>query len=115
MLVEQQRFKSVGGAQLKFLIHLDRLEGADLNANLAAHANRDINVENGRVKLRLADVIGLFIFALCDVNALGRTFLLTNLASDAAQSGRGINAIKDQERKVAGVFLKRQALVGVLD
>ena len=78
--------ESLALTQLKFLVHLDRLERTNLDANLAAHADRDIDVEHLRVKLRFAHVIGLSVVALNDVDALRRTFFLANLAGDAAQA-----------------------------
>jgi|SRR6516162_9864269 len=100
--------------QLEFLVHLDRLEWTYLDANLAAHADRDVDVENLRVKLRFAHVIGLLVVALNDVNALRRTFLLANLARHAAQPRVRIVAIVNQEWKVPIIFRKWTAFLRVL-
>src|SRR5438477_3633614 len=100
--------------QLEFLVHLDRLKRTDLNANLATHTDRDVNVEDLRVKLRLAHVIGLFVLALDDVNALRRTFLLANFARHAAQTRLRLVAVENQERKISIIFRKRTALLRVL-
>src|SRR5580658_7329816 len=40
LLIQQQLAESVAGAQLKHLVHLDRVERADLDAYSATHANR---------------------------------------------------------------------------
>src|SRR5207253_1386312 len=64
ILAHQQRIETFATAKLEFLVHLDRLKWANLDANLAAHANGDINVEDFCVKLWFADVIGLLVFAL---------------------------------------------------
>ena len=42
--------RSVRAAQLELVVHLDRFKRANLDANLAAHANRDIDVEDRRVE-----------------------------------------------------------------
>src|SRR4029077_17377277 len=99
--------ESLALTQLKFLVHLDRLERTDLDANLAAHAHRDVDVEHLRVKLRFTHVIGLFVVALDDVNALRRTFLLANLASDAAQAGVRILAVINEKWKIPIVLRQR--------
>src|SRR5882757_1007751 len=100
--------------QLKFLVHLDRLEWTYLDADLAAHAHRDIDIEHLRIKLRFAHVIGLSVVALDDVNALGRTFFLANLAGDTAQARVGIVVVVNQDRKIPIIFRKRAALLRVL-
>src|SRR5256886_8290109 len=115
MLVEQQTGKAVGVAQFELGVHFDRLERADFDADLAAHANGDIDVENIRIELRFADVIRFLVLALLDVNALRRTFLLANLAGDTAQARVRVIAVENQERKIARRFLGGQTLFGVLD
>ena len=84
LFAQKQVIESLALTQLEFLVHLDRLERTDLDANLAAHADRDVDVEYLWVKLRFAHVIGLSVLTLNDVNALRRTFLLANLARHAA-------------------------------
>ena len=101
LFAQKQVIESLALTQLEFLVHLDRLERTDLDANLAAHADRDVDVEHLRVKLRFAHVIGLLVVALDDVDALRRTFLLANLARHAAQSRLRIVAVVNQERKIA--------------
>src|SRR4029077_19792045 len=100
--------------QLEFTIHLDRLKWTNLDANLAAHADRDVDVEYLRIKLRFAHVIGLFVVALNDVDALRRTFLLANFARHAAQARVGIVVVVNQERKISIILRKRTALLRVL-
>src|SRR5439155_11507408 len=56
MLVEDQTAESVCMAQLELGVHFDGVERTDLDANLAAHANGDIDVEHRRVKLRFTQV-----------------------------------------------------------
>jgi hypothetical protein len=63
------------------LIHLDRVEGADLDADLAAHADRDIDVED----LGALEGLALLIALHDDVDALRRALLLADLAGHAAQ------------------------------
>ena len=115
MFVEQQPAEAVAIAQLEFRVHLDGLERADLDANLAAHANRDVDIENLRVELRFADVIRLFVLALLDVNALWGTFLLANLARHTTHPGVRIMAVENEERKIARGFLGRQTFFRILD
>src|SRR6516225_9804923 len=100
--------------QLEFLIHLDCLKRTDLDTNLAAHADRDVDIEHLRIKLRFAHVIGLFVLTLNDVNALRRTFLLADLARYAAQPRMRILAVINQERKISVIFRKRTMLFRVL-
>ena len=112
---QEQSSEAVGVAQLKFVVHLDRLERANLHANLAAHADRNIDVERRRIKLRLADVIGFLVLALLDENALRRTFLLANLAGDTAQAGLRIGAVENEKRKLTRGFFQWDAFFGILD
>ena len=107
--------EAAGGAGLKVVIHFDGVKGADFNTYLAAHADGDVDVEAGGVKLRLADGIRLFVGALLDEDALGRAFLFADEAGDAAETGLRVSAIVDQEREVAGCFDARCALFGVLN
>src|SRR5437667_12448408 len=100
--------------QLEFLVHLDRLEWTHLDANLTAHTDRDVDVEHLRVKLRFAHVIGLFVLALDDVNALRRTFLLTNFARHAAHPRVRIVPIENEKRKIPVIFREWTALLRVL-
>src|SRR5205807_224640 len=115
MLVEQQSVKAVGVAQFELSIHFDRLERADFDTDLAAHANGDVDIENLRIELRFADVIRLLVLALLDVDALRRTFLLANLAGDATQARLRVVAVENQERKIARGFLRWKTFFGILD
>ena len=69
----------------KLRVHLDRLKRTHLDANLAAHAHRNIDVELSRINLRLPHVIRLLVLALLDVDTLRRALLLADLASHASQ------------------------------
>src|SRR5215469_17394248 len=106
--------ESLALTQLEFLVHFDRLEWTDLDTNLAAHADRDVDIEHLRIKLRLAHVIGLFVLALDNVNALRRTFLLANFARHAAQPRMWIIAIVNEKRKIPIILRKRTALLRIL-
>src|SRR5215510_2352809 len=106
--------ESLALTQLEFLVHLDRLEWTDLDTNLAAHTDRDVDIEHLRIKLRLAHVIGLFVLALNDVNALWRTFLLANFACHAAQPRVRIVSVVNQKWKISVILRKRTALLRVL-
>ena len=87
VFAQQQRIEPFALTQFKILVHLDRFKRTNLHANLAAHANRDVDVEDRRIKLRLAHVIGLLVVALNNIDALRRAFLLANFARHAAQPG----------------------------
>ena len=106
--------ESLALTQLEFLVHFDRLEWTDLDTNLAAHTDRDVDIEHLRIKLWFAHVIGLFVFAFDDVNALRRTFLLTNLARHAAQAGVRIITIENVKWKITIILGKRTPLLRVL-
>src|SRR4029077_3959733 len=107
--------ETVSRTQFKFGIHLDCFERTHLDANLAAHAYRNIDVEYCGIELRFAHVIGLPVLAFDDVNALRRAFLFANLARYAAQARVWVLAIDKQERKVARGFLLRQPFLWILD
>src|SRR5207249_2963095 len=115
MLVEQQTGKAVGVAQFELSIHFDRLERANFDADLAAHANGDVDIENLWIELRFADVIRFLVLALLDVNAPRRTFLLANLAGHATHPGVRVIAVENEERKIARGFLRRKTFFGILD
>src|SRR2546423_12947980 len=83
---KEQLIESFALTQFKILVHLDRFERTNFDADLAAHANRDVDVEHLRIKLRLAHVIGLLVVALNNIDALRRAFFLANLSRDAAQA-----------------------------
>ena len=53
------------------------------------------------IELRLADVVRLLVLALLDVDALGRTFLLADLAGDAAHALHRVVSIKNEKWKLA--------------
>src|SRR6516162_365834 len=106
--------ESLALTQLEFLVHFDRLERTDFDTNLAAHTDRNVDIEHLRIKLRFTHVIGLFVLALDNVNALRRTFLLANFARHAAQPRVRIVAVVNQERKIPVIFRKGTALLRVL-
>src|SRR5262249_2399064 len=94
-------------------IHFDGFERTNLDADLAAHANRDVDVETGGIELRFDDVVRLLVLALLDVNALGRTFLFTDLARHTPQAGVRISGVEDQERELPRGFLERNPFLGI--
>src|SRR4029077_7854137 len=114
LFAQKQVIEPLALTQLEFLVHLDCLERTNLDANLAAHAHRDVDVENLRIKLRFAHVIGLFVVAFDDVDALRRTFFLANLAGDTAQARLGIVVVENQEREISVIFRKWTAFLRVL-
>src|SRR2546423_5642899 len=113
ILLHEERIEPFPPAQLIHLVHLDRFERANFDANLAAHADRNVDVERRRIKLRLAHVIGLLVVALDNVDALRRAFLLANLARHAAQARFGI-VVVNQERKGPVILRQRRALLRIL-
>jgi hypothetical protein len=52
--IEEQSAEAIRRAQFKLGVHLDRFERTDFDADLAAHADRDIDVEARRINLHLA-------------------------------------------------------------
>ena len=92
---KKQRVEPLALTQFEILVHLDRFERANLDTDLAAHANRDVDVEHFRIELRLAHVIGLLVVTLNNIDALRRALLLADLAGDAAQAGFGIISVVD--------------------
>src|SRR5215475_5345504 len=114
ILAHQQRIKAFATTQLKVLVHLDRLKWANFDTNLAAHANRDIDVEDLWVKLWFTHIIGLLVLAFDDINALRWTFLLANLARNAAQTGVRIVAVVNEKRKIPVILRKRISLLRIL-
>src|ERR1700731_747111 len=114
ILALQQGVESFPPAEFEYFVHLDGLEGANLDANLAAHADRDIDVKDRRIKLRLAHVIGLLVFALNNIDALRRAFLFADLAGHAAQARFRIIGVVNEEWKVAIVLRQRIALFRIL-
>ena len=90
ILAEKECIETFAPAQFEFLVHLNCFEQANLDADLAAHADRNIDVEHRGIKLRFAHVIGLLVFAFNDIDALRRAFLLTYFARHTAQTGFGI-------------------------
>src|SRR5947199_9094975 len=87
LFAQKQRVEPLALTQFEIFVHLDRFKWADLDANLAAHANRDVDVEDLRLKLGLAHVIRLLVVALNNIDALRRAFLLSNLARYAPTPG----------------------------
>src|SRR5271156_732886 len=98
-LVPEKSAKAVIGAQFKFSVHLDGFKRADFDASLATHTDRNINIEDCWVKLQFTNCVRLFILAFFDIDALGRAFLLTDLAAYTTHSGLPIVAIIDKKRK----------------
>src|SRR5215813_2433164 len=96
--------ESLALTQLEFLVHLNRLEWTDLDTNLAAHADRDVDVEHLWVKLWFTHVVGLFVLALNDVDALWRTFFLANFTCHAAQPRVRIVSVINKKRKIPVIF-----------
>ena len=103
------------GAGFKVIVHLDGIEGADFDADLAAHADRDIDVESLGIELRLTDSVRLFVGALLDEDALRRALFFADKAGDAAQAGLRVRTVIDEKREVARGFDAGGALFGVLD
>ena len=110
----QERIETLALTQLENLVHLDRFKGTNLHANLTAHADGNVDVEDRRIKLRLAHVVGLLVFALNNIDALRRAFFLADLARNAAQTGLRIIGVEDKEGKVAIILRQRNALLGIL-
>ena len=106
IFVNQEALKTVRVAQLEIIVHFNGVEWADFHTNLAAHANRNIDIEDAGLKLHLADEIGFFDAVLDDVDALRGTFLLANLARHATEPRLWISAVIDQKWKVAGVLFE---------
>lgn len=115
MFVQEQRVEPFRRGDFEDLIHLDRIERTDLDANLAAHARARIDIENCRIELRFAGRIGLLVLALLYIDTLRRTFLLADLASDAAHGPLGILGVfRDKKRKVPVSLRQLGALLRVL-
>src|SRR5439155_7650012 len=111
---QKQCVETFAPAEFEILVHLNRFKRTNLDADLAAHANRDVDVEHLWIKLRFAHVIGLLVFAFNDINALRRTFLLAYLARHTAQPRVWIIAVIKQKRKITIIIRKRIALLGIL-
>ena len=90
-------------------VHLDGLERANLDANLALHADADVDVEH----LRSHQWFTLLVAVHHDVDALRRTLDLANLARRAPRLVRGF--VIDQKRKRARVLRGLDAFLRVLD
>src|SRR5256885_17183847 len=114
LFAREQLIEPFAFTELEILVHLDRLKRTNLDTNLTTHANRDVDVEDSRIKLRFAEVIRFFVFALNNINALRRTFFLANLARDAAQSRVRIASVISQEREIPVIFRKRTPLLRIL-
>ena len=107
LLGPEEIVEAILGAEFEGCIHLDRVEGADLYADLAAHADGDINLELRGVELGLAGGVGLFVGALVDEDALGRAFLFADETGDAAQAGHRVCAVVYEEREIPRRFDSR--------
>src|SRR5439155_18026232 len=110
---QKQRVEPLALTQFEIFVHLDRFKWADLDADLAAHADRDVDVEDLRIKLGLAHVIRLLVVALNNIDALRRAFFFTNLARHAPQPGLRI-VVVNQYRKSAVVLRQRNSLLRIL-
>ena len=100
--IEEQGAEAVGRRDLENLIHLDGVEGADLDADLAAHANGSIDVKDCWIQLGFAGGVRFIDGALVDVDAFRRALLLADLARDATERAHGINGVfGDEEREIA--------------
>src|ERR1035437_10889900 len=95
--IEEESAKAVVGGQLKVGIHLDGFKRADFNADLAAHADGDVDIEAGGIELWLADIIRLLVFGLVDVDALWGALFFADLAGDAAPAGFPVAGVLAQE------------------
>src|SRR6266850_1269923 len=97
---------------LIIVIHLDRLKRADLHADLALHADADIDIEHFGALLRLALLVAIHD----DVNALRRALDLANLAGHAAHRASAVLIIVvHEERERARILGNLDALLGILD
>ncbi len=114
LAIQQQPAKPVVGRQLKFVVHLDRFERTHLNADLAAHAHRNVDIELRRINLQLAHVVRLLVLALLDIDALGRTLFLADLAGHAPQPLLPVRPVIHQERKIPRSLRQRQPLLRIL-
>jgi len=101
LLIQEEGSEAVGGGEFEVGVHLDGVEGADLDADLAAHADGDIDVEFSGIELGFADGVGLFVRALFDEDALGGTLFFADLAGDAAHALLPIFAVVDEEGEIA--------------
>src|SRR5262245_29148372 len=113
-LAHKEPVETFTPAQLKHFVHLDCFKWADLDTDLAAHTDRYVDVEVGWIKLRLAQVIGLLIFALNDVNALRRAFFFADLTGHTAQTRTRVVRVVNEKGKVARVFRERTAFLRIL-
>src|ERR1700730_3135964 len=106
----QQAVKAVVRTQFECSVHFDGVERADFNADLAAHADGDIDVEYRRKKLCLAKIIRLLVLALFNEDAFRRAFFFADLAGYTAQTILPVVAVVNKERKIARSFRLGQAL-----
>src|SRR6185437_12150448 len=112
--IEHQAAEAVIRRQIELYVHLDGVERADLNADLARHADRNVDIEPRRVELRLAHRVRLLVLAFLDEDALRRAFLLADLAGNATHPRIPFRAVVDEKRKVARSLDLRQLLFGIL-
>jgi hypothetical protein len=101
--------------EFKFGVHFDRVEGTDLDAYLATHADREVNVENAGLVLKLAQVIGLLGLVLDDVDAPGRALDLADQAGDTPQALGWVFPVVHEEREHPGVFRGGNLFFRILD
>src|SRR5207248_46719 len=114
IFIEEQPSEPIRSGILIGRVHFDGIEWANLHANLATHANRDVDVESLWMVLELAGVIRLLNRVFDDVDTLRWTFLFANQARHAAQSQFWIVAVVNQKWKAARVFFGHNPLFGVL-
>src|SRR5215467_10283490 len=86
IFMQQELAKPILRAEFVIHVHLNRFERANLDADLAAHANRYVDIEHLRLELQLPDVIRLLGSVLDYVNALGWAFFLTDLTRHTPQA-----------------------------
>ena len=115
MLVHKQAPKSIGLTEFKLSVHFDRVEGANFDADLTAHADGDVDVKGRRLELVFADKIWLFRLVFLNENALRRAFLFADLASDATKPLHRIAPVENKKRKVSIVLFSGDLLFRILD
>jgi hypothetical protein len=109
--VDEEAFEAVAGRDFVVVIHLDGIKGAGLDAELAAHADGEVDVEDLGFLLHAA----FFVALGDDVDALGRAFFFADAAGDAAQAGDGVVAVVNEEGETAEVLREFVAFFRILD
>ena len=112
--VQQQPAEAVVGAQFKLRVHLDRFKRADLNANLAAHADRNIDIELRRINLQLAHIVRLLVLALLNIDAFRRALFLADLAGHTTQPRLPVRRRRTQGTERRAHSHRRHPLLRIL-